>query len=264
MPSINDSKCVLVTGGTAGIGRALALRIKDLPSRPKVIVAGRRKDRLDELAAKGFETVQVDLDTDNIGIKKFVDNLLAKYPELDAVILNAGKQLETWWKPDPEKPLDLDKLASEMNVNYTSIVATITYLMSHFLELAGQGKPCIIAPVTSGLAIVPAPWIANYSASKAALHSLCFALQAQFQGSNIHILEIIPPLVESELHDAEGTTERLSKMWMPLDEFTEIVITGLVNGDSHITAGMATQAFDRFEKGKVELTHKSMEMRNKW
>ncbi|KAL0950938.1 hypothetical protein HGRIS_007693 [Hohenbuehelia grisea] len=155
MPSLNDSKCILVTGATAGIGRVLALRIKDLPSKPKVIVTGRRKERLDELASQGFETVQVDLDTDKTGIKKFVDGLLAKYPDLDAAILNAGKQVETWWTATPEKPVDLDSLASEMNVNYTSIVATITYLLPHFHKLASEGKPTIIAPVTSGLVSKP-------------------------------------------------------------------------------------------------------------
>jgi short-subunit dehydrogenase involved in D-alanine esterification of teichoic acids len=82
MPSIDDSKTVLVTGATAGIGRALALAIADLPSHPRVIGAGRRQDRLDELKKSGLETIQVDLDTDKEGLKKFVDNILQKYPEV--------------------------------------------------------------------------------------------------------------------------------------------------------------------------------------
>lgn len=49
--------------------------------------------------------------------------------------------------------------------------------------------------------ITPGAWVANYSASKAALHSLCYSLHAHLQGTNVHIMEIIPPLVESELHD---------------------------------------------------------------
>jgi NADP-dependent 3-hydroxy acid dehydrogenase YdfG len=63
MPSMIDSKCVLVLGATSGLGRALARSIQALPSKPTVIVTGRRKDRLDELAKENFETIQFDNDT---------------------------------------------------------------------------------------------------------------------------------------------------------------------------------------------------------
>lgn len=83
MPSINDSKCVLVTGATAGIGRALAHAISDLPSKPRVIATGRRQDRLDELRPK-METIQIDFDTDKETIKKFVDDTVSKYPDVSS------------------------------------------------------------------------------------------------------------------------------------------------------------------------------------
>ena len=47
-----DAPVVLVTGATAGIGRALARAIRDLPSKPTVIAMGRRQERLDELAMR--------------------------------------------------------------------------------------------------------------------------------------------------------------------------------------------------------------------
>lgn len=83
MPSINDSKCVLVTGATAGIGRALAHAISDLPSKPRVIATGRRQDRLEELRPK-METIQIDFDTDKETIKKFVDDTIFKYPDVSS------------------------------------------------------------------------------------------------------------------------------------------------------------------------------------
>jgi short-subunit dehydrogenase involved in D-alanine esterification of teichoic acids len=82
MPGIEGSKCILVTGATAGIGRALALSLAKLPSKPQVIAAGRRQDRLDELKKAGLETLQLELNTDAISIKKSVDHLLEKYPQV--------------------------------------------------------------------------------------------------------------------------------------------------------------------------------------
>ncbi|KAF7416470.1 hypothetical protein PC9H_002736 [Pleurotus ostreatus] len=261
MPSIHDSKCVLVTGATAGIGRALAHAISDLPSKPRVIATGRRQDRLEELRPK-METIQIDFDTDKETIKKFVDDTISKYPDLDTIVLSAGIQYETWF----EKPqtIDLDKLLSELNVNYTSILATITYFLPHLLKLGAEGKPCFICPVTSGLGITPGPWVANYSATKAALHSLSYSLHALLQGTNVHIMEIIPPLVESELHDAEGTTERLSKIWMPLDEYIRVTMDGLKKGDVHISAGASLAGLEKFETGKDEAVIKSLGFRKAW
>jgi NADP-dependent 3-hydroxy acid dehydrogenase YdfG len=82
MLGIEESKCILVTGATAGIGRALALSLAKLPSKPQVIAAGRRLDRLDELRKEGLETVPLDLDTDTLTLKKSVDSILEKYPQV--------------------------------------------------------------------------------------------------------------------------------------------------------------------------------------
>lgn len=83
MPGIKDSKVVLIIGATAGIGRALALAIHDLPTKPTVIVTGRRKERLDELVAKGegrIHAIQFDINTSREQLRSFVDGVVAKYP----------------------------------------------------------------------------------------------------------------------------------------------------------------------------------------
>ena len=86
MPSIDDSKCILVTGATAGIGRALALALAKLPNKPRVIAVGRRKSRLEELAKYGLETVEFDMNTDSSNLKKFADSVVQKYPEVSRLI----------------------------------------------------------------------------------------------------------------------------------------------------------------------------------
>ncbi|KAF5312124.1 hypothetical protein D9619_003041 [Psilocybe cf. subviscida] len=242
MPSIDYSKCVLVTGATSGIGRSLALDIAKLPSHPQVIAAGRRKERLDELAqVDNIFPVALDVASDLSTLKKAVDDVV-----LDTVIFNAGIQHQL----DFTKEVDLTKMLDEVTVNYTSIVASITYLLPHFRALSEQGNPCLIVIVTSGLGIIPSPLLINYSATKAALRSFCTSLRLQLKDTHIDVLEIIPPLVESELHDPYGTSQQLSKFWMPLDEFTKTTMEGLREGKLHITAGSSTVNFERYEKDK--------------
>ncbi|THU94842.1 NAD(P)-binding protein [Dendrothele bispora CBS 962.96] len=246
MPSILDSKCILVTGATAGIGRALALETAKLPSKPKVIGCGRRQDRLDQLSEAGIEGMQLDVNADKETLKKFVDDLVNKNPDLDTIVLCAGIQRQF----DFQKEVDLDAVSLEFNVNYFSVVTTITYLIPHLARLAATGRKCSIITVTSILSIIPKPLVPNYCATKAALHSYTMSLRAQLQGANIHVAEIVPPLVESELHDAQGTTDVLSKFWMPLDEFTNTVMEGLKRGDTVVAAGNAKNDYEQFEHPK--------------
>ncbi|KAF8710172.1 hypothetical protein AX14_005616 [Amanita brunnescens Koide BX004] len=237
MPSIDDSKCILVTGATSGIGRALAIALAKLPSKPRVVAVGRRKDRLEELAKSGQS-----------GLKNFADIIVQKYPELDTVIYNAGVQYEFYFQAD----VNLDKLASEINVNYISVVTLIYHFMPHFLKLSNEGRPAFIYTVTSGFAVLPAPYLVNYCASKAALHSFTISLRVQLQNTYINVTEIVPPLVESELHDDAGTTNKLSKVWMPLDQYISTTVDDLRRGDNVVTCGVSADMFKRFEEGKDE------------
>ena len=84
MTGIKDAKCVLVIGATAGIGRALSLAIHKLDSKPTVIVAGRRQDRLDELKKQGerIKTARVDIITTHDKLKQFVDGVLSQHPNV--------------------------------------------------------------------------------------------------------------------------------------------------------------------------------------
>ncbi|KAH6918256.1 hypothetical protein BKA70DRAFT_1456693 [Coprinopsis sp. MPI-PUGE-AT-0042] len=271
MVGIQDFKSILITGATSGIGRALARSLTTLESRPRVIGVGRRDDRLQELKNEGIEALKFDTDTDEKGIQKFVDETLAKYPDLDCIILNAGIQHTV----DLTKEVSIQgtslsylrssaaildpEVQQEININYTSVVTTILKFLPHFQKLSAQGKPSAIVTVTSGLAIVPGAWCANYSATKAAVHAFTQSLRLQLKDTKIKVMEIAPPLVESELHDSSKTTEQVSKFWVPLDEFTKQVVDGLKAGndvichDSQISKGN----YDRFEGGKTELMAKS-------
>jgi len=55
------------------------------------------------------------------------------------------------------------------------------------------GRPTFLYTISSGLAMMTAPWLANYCATKAAVHSLSLALSVLLKEKNVHVVEIIPP-----------------------------------------------------------------------
>jgi len=84
MTSIEESKCVLITGATSGIGRALALDIAKLPNQPVVIGTGRRKERLEEIGKAGIHPVELGITSDFEALKENVDEIVKKYPDVSA------------------------------------------------------------------------------------------------------------------------------------------------------------------------------------
>ncbi|KAI0830657.1 NAD-P-binding protein [Trametes gibbosa] len=252
MPTIKDAKCILVLGATSGIGRALALAFHSLDSKPTVIVAGRRQERLEELSRQGerIKISSIDVSSSEDTLTKFVRNTVAQNPDLDAVVFSSGIQhIFDFTKPES---INLSKIQDEVTINYVSIVKLIIMFLPQLLKLSGDGRPSFIVPITSGLGIVPYPSVPDYSATKAALHSLALSLRAQLSKTNVQVIEIIPPLVESELHDHQGITPALEKVWMPLDEYIRQVMDGLVRGDPQIAVGTAGKRLNEYEDGKLE------------
>ena len=84
-----NGNTILTTGGGSGIGRALAEAFHALGN--EVIIAGRRKEKLDEVTAANPGMRSVVLDIENAdAIKRFAEQIKVDYPALNAVIHNAG------------------------------------------------------------------------------------------------------------------------------------------------------------------------------
>lgn len=216
--SINNT--VLIIGGTSGIGAGLARAIHG--QGKKVIVTGRRQDRLKALAAElpGLETSAFDFSYIPTLPAK-VHELFKSHPEIDTVIVNAG--IQNFLLFNDGKTPQPDRIAQEVTTNVTAPMILCQTLVPIFLK---KNKPCSIILLSSGLAFVPVPFFSVYTATKAAVHTFTVALRAQLSGTSINITELIPPYVETELdaaHKAEmdamlGGPENAPKP-MPLKEF---------------------------------------------
>src|SRR5438105_14748021 len=202
-------RTILITGGSAGIGLAFALKFLELGN--KVIVTGRRRAVLDEVKAKypKLHTIQSDV-ADPAQIAALAARIKADFPKLDVLMNNAGIMIH---RNLTSPAADLAELMAEMNINVGGVIGTT----SAFIDILTANKGTVIN-VSSALAFVPLPSAPIYSASKAAIHSYTESLRFQLEESGVEIIELMPPAVTTDMTAAlpEGavsvvTTDELVK-----------------------------------------------------
>ena len=182
---------ILVTGGTSGIGRALAEALHKAGNT--VIVAGRRANMLAEVAAAnpGMATVEFDV-ADGAGIPGFVALVVAAFPGLNVLVNNAGIMRA-------EDVLAKDHTLEDAEATITTNLLGPIRLTTALLPLLRAQARSAVLNVTSGLAFVPLAMTPTYSATKAALHSYSQALRHQLRATAVQVIEIAPPAVATDL-----------------------------------------------------------------
>ena len=204
---------ILVTGGTSGIGLALARAL--LAAGNTVINAGRREGMLQAAMAQSPGLIGLPLDMDSAaGIEAFAARVQRDYPTLNVVINNAGIMLAEDLR-DPKS--SLAKAEAMVTTNVLGPIRMIAAFIGHLL---GQPAAAIVN-VSSGLAFVPLAMTPTYSATKAALHSYTQSLRQQLQGSSVEVLELAPPAVQTDLMPGSATNPQ----YMPLAAFVDEVMT---------------------------------------
>ncbi|GIK03794.1 hypothetical protein Aspvir_007868 [Aspergillus viridinutans] len=209
---------------------------KMLEHNIQVTAVGRRQERLDAwLQEHGTEKAHAKVfDISNLdAIPQFVAEVTAQSPDIDCVFINAGFQLPS----DFSSPQTVDLAAYHqiMHVNYTAAVTLATAFLPF---LSGKTTATSLIFTVSNLAVVPAVSMPGYCASKAALNTfaMCLRVQLREAKSNVNVIELFPPAVQTELHDYMGA-EKGRKLGMPLKEFTEKAWDGLANGADEVYVG---------------------------
>ena len=197
---------ILITGVGSGIGRRLAEELHKLGNQ--VVIAGRRRQALDETinANPGMKSLQLDIE-DPAAIRAFAARVAADFPALNVLINNAGIM----------RPEDLlaqqDDLGDAEATVATNLLGPIR-LTAALLPLLRKQPHATLVNVSSGLAFVPLALTPAYCATKAAIHSYTQSLRHQFRGTQIEVLELIPPYVATHLMDGADDPRA-----MPLDKF---------------------------------------------
>jgi uncharacterized oxidoreductase len=183
------NRTILITGGSAGIGLAFALKFVELGN--EVIVTGRCQAVLDDVKAKYpmLHTIQSDVANPE-QIAALAARVKAEFPNLDVLMNNAGIMLYENLKAPAA---DLAALTAEMDINVGGVIR----MTSAFIDVLTANKGTVIN--VSSLAFAPLPATPIYSATKAAIHSYTQSLRFQLEESGVEVIELMPPGVKTAL-----------------------------------------------------------------
>jgi short-subunit dehydrogenase len=188
---------VIVTGASAGIGKAMALQLARQGA--KVAIAARRADRLEAVAAEcralGAEVLVVPTDvSDEVQCKALVDKTVAAFGRLDMLINNAGLAATALFDEFP----NLDLFRHTMDVNFYGAVYCTYYTLPYLKQTKGR-----IVAISSLGGKAAIPYNTPYCASKYGLQGFYDSLRMELTQHGVSVTVICPWWVASEFHAAQ-------------------------------------------------------------
>jgi dehydrogenase/reductase SDR family protein 7B len=204
-------KVVIITGGSSGIGKALAEKFGKEGS--KLVISGRDMEKLmlveKELIAKNIKVVSVVADsaseTDN---SILINRAYKEYGKIDVLICNAGISMRAMFAY-----LDLDVLRKVMDINFWGTVYACKYALPYIVESKGS-----IIGVSSVAGYRGLPARTGYSSSKFAMHGFLESLRTELLKKNVHILLACPGFTASNIRNTALTADGSSQGSSPLEE----------------------------------------------
>ena len=189
-PSWN--RVVLVTGGSAGIGRATVARLAGEGVR--VVTCARHGQRLDEATASlpGVSGVVADV-ADPADRARLVDRVVEEHGRLDAVVLNAGVGWAGLLEDMPGGVVQ-DVVA----VNLTGVIELTRLALPHLLAAAQDRGRADVVAVSSVAAWSQVPPLTVYSATKAGVDGFVTGLRREVTGRGIRVHSVNPFFVRTE------------------------------------------------------------------
>ncbi len=231
-----DGKRVLVTGGSSGIGFEIAKAL--LAKGAKVAITGRRasvvSSAVEELRKNGGAVSGIAADVGTAeGRTETLQGALHALGGLDVLINNAGGvragRLEATTEAEIETMLTVDLLAP--------ILLTRAALPS--LRTSGDA---MVVNVTSGIALIGAPFYATYAAAKAGLARFGEALRRELKGEGVHVLTVYPGGTDTPMMKTNRAGPELGFGREPASAVADATIEGIEDDAFEVIRGGEARA----------------------
>ena len=188
-------RVIAITGASAGIGRATALRMAR--DGAAVAICARRADRLDavaaEIAAAGGQALSMAADVTRAeDMDLFAARTVERFGRLDVMMCNAGFGIAG--AIDDIAP---DQMRKIMDVNYTGTYHATRAALPLFRR-QGSGHVIIVSSIVGKRGV---PYMGAYSATKFAQVGLAECLRSETVGTGIHVSVVYPVSTETEFFD---------------------------------------------------------------
>lgn len=186
----------IVTGGTDGIGKALAVELAK--QKINVVLISRNSEKLTMVAneIKSRYTVEIKVDAVDMSCTSLqtYQDLYQKYKDLDigVIINNVGMSYD---HPDYLGDCDDEMLWNMMHIN----IVPATMLTKVFLPLMAEKKKGLVVNVSSASSLVKAPLLSVYSATKSYVQVLAECLGKEYSGLGVRFQSLNPLFVKTNL-----------------------------------------------------------------
>ena len=186
-----NKKTIWITGGSTGIGKALAIKFAD--EGWNVAISARRVELLNELSDKyeNISSFQLDV-TDKLRCKEVFNNIKEKYENIDICFFSTGT-----WDPKKEKDIDVEQMEEVFRVNFFGTVNSIKAVEKYFKDK----KNGIITIVSSIAGYRGLPNSTGYGPSKSALNNLAESLYFDFKRYNVRVSLVSPGFIKTPMTD---------------------------------------------------------------
>jgi len=206
------TKTILITGATAGFGRAAAKRF--VHGGWNVIGTGRRAERLRGLQEElGDAFLPLEIDMRDREAVESLGQLSPPWSEIDLLLNNAGLAPPT----DPLPEIEWERIEDVIDTNVTGLVALTRALLPKLIERKGQ-----IINLSSVAATYPYKGGAVYAATKAFVRQFSLDLRCDLHGTGVRVTSIEPGMAETEftLVRTGGDRQASDQLYAGMDPMT--------------------------------------------
>ncbi len=204
-------KVVIITGGSSGIGKALATEFGSKGS--KILITGRKLEALNstvnELKGKGIDIIGFQSD-----VSKAEDNeamaakAINEFGKIDILINNAGITMRA-----PFEEVDLEVVKKVMDINFNGVLYATKSCLSSIIENKGS-----IIGISSIAGYRGLPGRTGYSSSKFALNGFLEVLRTELLYKGVHVLTACPGFTTSNIRKSSLTKDGSLQGDSPRDE----------------------------------------------